>query len=135
VSKVAHRTEPGLKQQHFYCAKVGIRLVRIESEGASDPVSDDEQDARLLTTAARQLAAYLATPALPQRVELLCLAAAAQLPRSAGTDVLAARPGDAVDPDVVLRTLSQLSRERRATGPALEAVAHLNAAGDALRVP
>jgi hypothetical protein len=98
-------------------------------------VSDDEHDARLLTTAAGQLAAYLATPALPAPVEMLCLAAAAQLPRSAGTGTLAVRPGEAVDPDMVLRTLSQLSRERRATGPVLEAVANLNAAGDALLVP
>jgi hypothetical protein len=95
-------------------------------------VSDDEHAARLLTTAASQLAAYLATPGLPSRVELLCLAAAAKLPRAAAAP--ASSPPQ-LGPDQVLHTLSQLSEQLRATALMLDAVADLNAAADALRVP
>jgi hypothetical protein len=101
-------------------------------------VSDDEPDARLLAAAAGQLAAYLANPTLPPRVELLCLAAATQLPPATQT-----LPGPThersaapeLGPSQVLHTLSQLSQQIRATPPLLDAVADLNAASDALLAP
>jgi hypothetical protein len=100
-------------------------------------VSDDEHDARLLTAAAEQLTAYLATPT-PPRVELLCLAAATHLPQAPPTlPPPAHEPPAAAElgPDQVLHTLSQLSEQLRATAPLLDAVADLNAASDTLRAP
>ncbi len=98
-------------------------------------MTSPDQASANLHVAASQLTAYLATPNLPDRVEMSCLLAADELRRAGGPTLVDLPP--AVGPagvgvGAILDTLLDLPPALFATAPVLNAVAHLNAAADAL---
>ena len=97
-------------------------------------MNTDAQTEPSIELAAALLAAYLARPDLPDRVEMCCLQAAAELQRAAtsGPGRQSTELDGQIELEQVLDTLHGLPEAVFDSDPVLNAVWHLNAAFDAL---